>query len=104
MRALGVVLVVAACLGFLTVADDLRHSGELFGVGAVGLAGAALLLAGTRFAARRRVAPVWLAAGAGIGLALGAASGHMPGAVASGAALGALATVILGSRSGVPRA
>lgn len=35
VRWLGIALVLAGILGFLTVADDLRHTGELMGVGAV---------------------------------------------------------------------
>ena len=39
LRRVGITLIVAGILGFLTVADDLRHTGELMGVGAVLLAG-----------------------------------------------------------------
>jgi uncharacterized protein (TIGR03382 family) len=45
------VLVVVACIGFVTVADDLDHKGELFGVSGILVAGLVLLVAGSR---RRR--------------------------------------------------
>jgi len=35
LRRVGVALVVLAVLGFLTVANDWRHTGELLGVGSV---------------------------------------------------------------------
>jgi hypothetical protein len=31
----GITLIVIGIAGFLTVADDLRHTGELFGVGSI---------------------------------------------------------------------
>lgn len=39
LRWIGIALVFLGILGFFTVADDLRHTGELYGVGAVILAG-----------------------------------------------------------------
>ena len=43
MRLLGGLLVIAALAGFLTVADDLRHKGELFGVSSMLVGGLALV-------------------------------------------------------------
>ncbi len=43
-RIAGAILVVAAVLGFLTVADDLDHKGELLGTIAVLLTGILLLV------------------------------------------------------------
>ena len=40
---MGVALIVIGIGGFFTVADDLRHKGELMGVGAILLLGLALL-------------------------------------------------------------
>ena len=42
-RILGGFLIVAGLLGFLTVADDLRHKGELVCVGSILLSGIVLL-------------------------------------------------------------
>ncbi|HSP13567.1 MAG TPA: hypothetical protein VLV78_02315 [Thermoanaerobaculia bacterium] len=54
LRAAGVVLIVLCGLGFLTVADDLRHKGELAGVAAVGVAGiAAVAFSEVRLRRRR---------------------------------------------------
>lgn len=35
LRWMGIVLITFGILGFMTVADDLRHTGELMGVGAI---------------------------------------------------------------------
>ena len=43
IRAVGVILVLLAIVGFLTVADDLRHKGELLQVGSVLAAGLVLV-------------------------------------------------------------
>jgi cbb3-type cytochrome oxidase subunit 3 len=40
----GIFLIVFAIIGYLTIADDLRHKGELFGVTCVLLAGIMLLI------------------------------------------------------------
>ena len=44
MRALGVLLILLCAAGFLTVADDLRHVGELVAVGSLGVAGIILIV------------------------------------------------------------
>ncbi len=46
LKGVGAALVVLAVMGFLTVADDWRHTGKLLGVGSVLVAGVALLLVG----------------------------------------------------------
>lgn len=43
MRRLGVLLVIAAIGGFLTVADDLRHKGELLAVSSILVCGLVLV-------------------------------------------------------------
>jgi len=43
MRRLGVLLILCAVVGFLTVADDLRHKGELLAVGSIGACGLVLV-------------------------------------------------------------
>jgi hypothetical protein len=91
---IGVVLVTAAALGFLTVADDLRHKGELAGVGGVLLAGCVLLVAGMNHPATRGLALHWVAVGIGIGIVAGAAFDHVLAGVGGGAALGALKMAI----------
>jgi hypothetical protein len=39
LRFAGILLIVLSGIGFLTVADDLRHVGELIGVSAIGIVG-----------------------------------------------------------------
>lgn len=51
LQVLGAALVLLGVLGFLTVADDLRHGGEIVGVGSVLLTGILLLFVAFR---RRR--------------------------------------------------
>ncbi len=48
VRVLGVLLILLCVLGYLTVADDLRHTGELVGVGVIGLAGVVLVIVSKR--------------------------------------------------------
>jgi hypothetical protein len=35
LRVFGIILIFAGIIGFLTVADDLRHKGELLGTGLI---------------------------------------------------------------------
>jgi hypothetical protein len=90
----GIVLILGAALGFFTVADDLRHKGELAGVGGVLLAGCVLLVAGMNPPATRGLALHWVAVGIGIGIGAGAAFDHVLAGVGGGAALGAIKMAI----------
>ena len=40
----GIALILGCAVGFLTVADDLRHVGELIGVSSIGVAGIVLVV------------------------------------------------------------
>jgi hypothetical protein len=86
-RTFGILLVAGACIGFATVADDLRHTGELFGVGALLVCGLALLTG--------RPALRWVAIGTGGGFAVGMIIGHMAAGVGGGALIGMLGAVTL---------
>jgi hypothetical protein len=57
----GAVLIFFAIIGFFTVADDLRHTGELIGVSSILLVGIILLLTGLNLKIFRRIALQWLA-------------------------------------------
>lgn len=94
----GVVLTTLGCAGFATVADDLRHAGELFGVGGVMMMGVMLVAADSNHPTIRRLALHWVAAGFGLGLLVGVASDSMQMCVAGGGALGALASKIASAR------
>lgn len=93
-RVLGGCLFVIGVLGFLTIADDLRHTGELFGVGAVMVAGAALFVS----PAVRRVALQWLALGLLVGAAVGAGVDRTRAGVVLGAAVGLFLAFATGKR------
>ncbi len=95
---LGAVAVIAAVIGFLTVADDLRHTGELIGVCAILVIGLVLIVVGTRNSLSRRMAMPWLAVGIGVGAAVGAATDNMAMGVAIGAAIGAALSGVRGAR------
>lgn len=53
LRWVGIALILIGVIGFLTVADDLRHKGELIGVGSILVAG--LLVFSVSFLRRRKV-------------------------------------------------
>jgi hypothetical protein len=94
----GSLLVVVGCIGLVTVADDVRHTGELIGVGGILAAGLVLLVAGSDYAIKKRLALHCVAVGVGIGAAVGVAVDSMPTGVAGGAALGTIGAVILKPR------
>ncbi len=94
-RAAGFVLVAAACVGFVTVADDFRHAGEFFAVGGLLAAGLALVLDGVPLPIARRTPLRWVAVGIGIGELAGAAAGHLPAGVVCGALAGAIGSAAL---------
>lgn len=98
-RITGFLAVVIALAGFLTVADDLRHTGELIGVVSLLLAGLALLAAGFECRLSGRLAPQWIAVGVGIGAACGAGMDNMAHGVGAGAALGVLLAVLFRGQS-----
>jgi hypothetical protein len=69
--AIGSLLVAVALVGFLTVADDLRHSGEFFVVSGILLSGLAFLTWALLPRLRRYLDLRWLGAGVAPGLLLG---------------------------------
>lgn len=94
-RVVGVLLVFAGCCGFFTVADDLRHKGELFGVGGILVAGLMLLVDGSSLFTDRHLAPRWVAVGIGIGGVVGAVIDHVPMGIGCGALFGALGSALV---------
>jgi hypothetical protein len=88
------VLVVLGVIGFLTVADDWRHKGELIGVGSVLVGGIILVGTGSQRPILRRVAMPYLAFGLFAGAVLGAVLDNMMLGVGVGGALGLLAALI----------
>ena len=97
-RVLGAVLVAIGLIGFVTVADDLRHSGETWGVGTILVAGLVLLAAGSQRPLLGRLALHWLAFGMLAGAVLGGGLDNLPLGVGLGAAVGTLAALFLVNR------
>jgi hypothetical protein len=86
--AIGSLLVVIALVGFLTVADDLRHSGEFFVVSGILLSGLAFLAWALLPRPHRYLDLRWIGAGVAAGL--------LPGTVLDRAALGLGVGLVLG--------
>ena len=97
-RLAGSLLVLVGVVGFVTVADDLRHVGEILGVASVLLTGLLLLAAGLAKSTPRRVATYWLAGAVGVGAMAGAAMNNMPVGVGGGLTIGAIAAAVIGRR------
>ena len=92
---------VLGVLGFFTVADDWRHTGELLGVGSLLLAGLALAATGWESRLSRRLALPWFAAAIAAGALFGAAIDNMPAGVGAGAACGVALAIVFGGRNEV---
>ncbi|MET0212846.1 MAG: hypothetical protein ABW292_07585 [Vicinamibacterales bacterium] len=97
-KVVGALLVVIGAVGFLTIADDLHHVGEVLGVASVFFIGILLLVAGSPRSASRRPAVWWLAGAVGIGALAGAAIDNMPVGVVGGLIIGVLMAVVAGRR------
>jgi uncharacterized membrane-anchored protein len=80
-------------MGFLTIADDLRHVGELLGVGSILLVGLLLLIAGSSKSSLNRPAALWLAGAIGTGSVGGALVDNMPVGLCLGFTIGVLIAV-----------
>jgi len=87
-----------ALLGYVTVADDLRHVGEFMGVTAILISGFAFLAAVYSNRLSEKLAAQWVAVGVGIGAAVGAATDEMGSGVAGGVALGFVLAYLLRNR------
>ena len=88
---LGIALVTTPLVGFLTVADDIRHTGEFFAVLGILLSGVALLVAGVLPRALSVLALHWIP----VGIALGALVGAFTDNVAPGVSVGAVLGLVL---------
>jgi len=91
LRVVGWLLMALGVVGFLTVADDLRHIGEVLGVTSVLLVGGLLVIAGSATSRSTRVATLWLAGAVGIGAAVGAAGDAMVVGTGGGLIVGSVA-------------
>ena len=91
----GLLLVVAGCIGVMTVADDLDHPGELFAVGGILFAGLVLLADGSKVFRLHGVPLCWVVVGIGAGEVVGAVVDRVPIGVGGGAVIGAIGSVIM---------
>lgn len=99
-RVAGWSLLAAASVGYLVVADDLRHTGELVGVSALLVAGLLLLLArGADLRLLRRLPLRSMAAGIFPGILLGAGLDRMLLGVGIGLVSGAAAGLLFAART-----
>lgn len=89
--ALGCILVAAALIGFIAVADDVRHTGEFFAVLGILISGAALLVAGLLPRALSVLALHWVP----VGVALGAVVGAVTDSVVLGVSVGTVVGLVL---------
>jgi hypothetical protein len=80
-------------MGFLTIADDLRHVGELLGVGSILFIGLPLLIAGSSKSSLSRPAALWVAGAIGIGAVGGALLDNMPAGLCLGLTVGVVIAV-----------
>ncbi len=99
-KAAGAILVVVAGVGFLTVADELRHIGEFMAVLGILVSGVALLIAGFRPGVSRVLAPQWAPVGIALGMLGGAAVDRVVLGVVLGAGLGLVLAVAFRARAG----
>jgi hypothetical protein len=97
-RLMGLGLMVIACIGFFTVADESRHIGELFGVIGILVSGIAIAAAGFFPKLSPFIALQWVAAGIGIGMVVGAVTDSMVAGVCGGVSLGLIASYLMRKR------
>ena len=97
-RVVGWLLVVIGVIGFLTIADDLDHAGEVLGVASVLVVGVLLVVAGFTNFRSIRVAMLCLAGAVGVGAVIGAAIDNMLVGTGGGVFVGAVLAAVLGLR------
>ena len=87
---IGIALIAVALIGFLSVADDLRHRGEFFAVTGTLLSGVALYASGrfSRIAAHLSLA--WVPVGIAVGMLIGAIIDEEVAGVCIGSSFGLL--------------
>lgn len=94
MRIAGSILLVGAAVGFVIVADDLRHVGEVAGVASLAIAGAALVAASIPSPFSRSLALPWIAAAVLAAALIGVVIDRMALSVCAGAVVGLPAALL----------
>jgi hypothetical protein len=94
-RVVGCILVAMGILGIFTVADDLRHVGEILGVSSVLVIGLLLVAASWTSSIKLRVGCYVLSAALALGALAGAVTDHVAFGVGGGLAIGGVVAAVL---------
>lgn len=98
-KILEIFLIVLAIIGYFTVADDLRHTGEFIGVTSLLLSGIIFLLVDLQLRIFKRLSLQWIAVFILLGIPFGGTLlDNMPVGIGMGFFLGLLAAIIFGKR------
>ena len=93
-RILGTFFVLVGIIGFFTVADDFRHTGEIVGAGSILLAGVILIIGQSRWPTAKHLRLQWIAFGLLAGSILGAGLDNMLLGIGLGTAVGTMVTFL----------
>jgi uncharacterized membrane protein YfcA len=101
---IGVGLIAIALVGFLSVADDLHHSGEFFAVTSILVSGVALYVSGRFSHIAPHLSLAWVPLGIGAGMLIGAMIDEEVIDVCIGLSFGLLLARMLRRRKCLPNA
>jgi hypothetical protein len=100
-KLIGSFLILCGVFGFLIVADELRHTGELIGVSCIFLAGIILLIVGFNLTIFRKLSLQWLAYCILFSIAIGGfVLDNMLLGVGIGIIIGIILATLLGKKKG----
>jgi hypothetical protein len=103
-KLLGIILVLCALLGYLFVADELRHFGEFLGVTCILTAGLILLLIDTKMNIFKRFAIQWISFGLLLSIPIGGVVlDNMPLGIIICLSLGLILAYALGRNNKYPK-
>jgi hypothetical protein len=95
----GIILIIFAVIGYLTVADDFRHTGEFIGVSSILLSGIILLFIDSKLAISGRLSLQWIAIFILLSIPFGGVLlDNMPLGIGIGIVTGILFAFIFGKR------
>ena len=98
-RFIGAVLVMCGVIGYVTVADELHHTGEFIGVSGIVLAGIILLMVDSGTTITKKLAFQWIAFGLLAGIPTGGiVLDNMPLGVGIGICIGIILAFFLGKK------
>lgn len=98
-RITGIIFIACSVFGFLTVADDLRHTGEAIGVAALFIAGIILFFVKSTKTIFKHFALQWVAFGILFGIPIGGVVlDNMYFGIAIGIVIGILTAFVAGRK------